>query len=117
MNYHIGDIVKVTVTSIENYGIFVTVDEEYNGLIHISEMSDGFVSNVRNFAYPGETIYAKIMEIDQTKYQIKLSIKSIDYRMTNQKGTLIESPNGFNRLKEMLPVWIDTKLREAKLQG
>ena len=45
MNYHVGDIIKVTVTSIENYGIFVTIDEEYNGMIHISEMSDNFVSN------------------------------------------------------------------------
>ena len=52
MNYHTGDIIKVTVTSIENYGIFVTVDEEYNGMIHISEMSDKFVTNVRNYAYP-----------------------------------------------------------------
>ena len=117
MDYHTGDIIKVTVTSIENYGIFVTVDEEYNGMIHISEMSDSFVSNVRNYAYPGETIYAKIMDIDHKKFQIKLSIKSIDYRLTNPKGTLIESPNGFSKLKEQLPIWIETKLKEMECRG
>ena len=114
MDYHTGDIIKVTVTSIENYGIFVTVDEEYNGMIHISEMSDNFVSNVRNFAFPGETIYAKVMEVDHDKCQIKLSIKSIDYRLTSKKGRLMESPNGFSKLKEQLPIWIDAKIKEIE---
>ena len=114
MNYHAGDIIKVTVTSIENYGIFVTVDEEFNGMIHISEMSDKFVTNVRNFAYPGETIYAKVIEVDNSKYQIKLSIKSIDYRITTRKGNIMESPNGFTKLKEMLPIWIEKKMQEIE---
>ncbi len=117
MNYHTGDIIKVTVTNIENYGIFVKVDEEYNGMIHISEMSDKFVSNVRNFAFIGETIYAKIMDVDNDKCQIKLSIKSIDYRLTNKKGRLMESPNGFSKLKELLPIWIENKLQEIELNG
>ena len=114
MDYHIGDIIKVTVTSIENYGIFVKVDERFNGLIHISEMSENFVSNVRNFAFPDETIYAKVMEVDDIKNQMKLSIKSIDYRLTTKKGKLLESPNGFNKLKEQLPIWIETKLEEIE---
>ncbi len=114
MNYSNGDIIQVTVTSIENYGIFVKVDEKYNGLIHISEMSEKFVTNVRNFAFPGETIFAKVIEIDNTLHHMKLSIKSIDYRLTSQKGRLMESPNGFTKLKEILPVWIDTKLKEIE---
>lgn len=114
MDYNTGDIIKVTVTSIENYGIFVKVDEKYNGLIHISEMSDNFVSNVRNFAFPGEAIYARIMDVDVSKKHMKLSIKSIDYRLTSKKGRLLESPNGFSKLKEALPIWIDTKLKEIE---
>lgn len=114
MDYHTGDIIKVTVTSIENYGIFVKVDEEYSGMIHISEMSDKFVTNVRNFAFVGETIYAKVIGVDESKYQLKLSIKSIDYRLTSPKGSVIESPNGFSKLKEILPIWIDTKLKEIE---
>lgn len=114
MDYHTGDIIKVTVTNIENYGIFVKVDEEYNGMIHISEMSEKFVSNVRNFAFIGETIYAKIMDIDKIKNQIKLSIKSIDYRLTGKKGRVMESPNGFNKLKALFPIWVEAKLKEIE---
>ena len=66
-------------------------------------MSDSFVSNVRNFAFPGEDIYAKVMDIDNEKNQMKLSIKSIDYRLNPKKGRMLESPNGFSKLKESLP--------------
>ena len=85
MDYHVGEIIKVTVTSIENYGIFVKVDDKYNGMIHITEISDRYVSNVRNFAFPNEDIYAKIIDIDTEKHQLKLSIKSIDYRSHNHR--------------------------------
>ena len=113
MEYHIGDVIKVKVSSIENYGIFVKVDETYNGLIHISEISEKFVTNVRNFAFPGEEIYAKIVDINENNHQIKLSIKSIDYRITSKKGNILESPNGFSKLKEALPIWIEEKLKES----
>ena len=113
MNYNVGDIIEVKVTSIENYGIFVKVDEVYNGMIHISEISDKFITNVRNFAFLGEKIKAKILDINKDTKQIKLTIKSLDYRLQYKKnGKVLESPNGFAKLKEMLPEWIEEKLKE-----
>ena len=41
--YKIGDTVKGKITGIQKYGIFVAVDNEYTGLIHISEISNAFV--------------------------------------------------------------------------
>ena len=41
--YRKGNIVKATVTGIESYGVFVSFDEYYTGLIHISEISNNFV--------------------------------------------------------------------------
>ena len=114
MDYHVGEIIKVTVTSIENYGIFVKVDDKYIGMVHITEISDRYVSNVRNFAFPNETIYAKIVSIDNEKNQMKLSIKSINYRILSSKGRVMESPNGFSKLKENLPLWIEDKLQEME---
>ena len=43
LKYDKGKIVTGQVTGIEKYGIFVSLDEFYSGLIHISEISDGFV--------------------------------------------------------------------------
>ena len=73
--YNIGDVIKCTVTGFKDYGIFVKVDHDYIGLIHISEISESFVRNVSDYSEVGETIYAKIIEIDEESKQLKLSIK------------------------------------------
>ena len=41
--YHIGEVIKCTVSGIEPYGVFVNIDKNFNGLIHISEVSNEFV--------------------------------------------------------------------------
>ena len=43
MHYKIGEIVEGIITGIQPYGAFVSLDDETCGLIHISEISDGFV--------------------------------------------------------------------------
>ena len=46
--YKVGNIVKGTVSGIETYGAFINFDEYYSRLIHISEISDNFVKNIKN---------------------------------------------------------------------
>ena len=48
--YSIGEVVTVVVTGIAPYGIFVQMPDGSQGLIHISEISDGFVKNCANYA-------------------------------------------------------------------
>ena len=47
--YKVGKIVKGTVTGIENYGAFVSLENDYTGLIHISEISYGYVKDISNY--------------------------------------------------------------------
>jgi general stress protein 13 len=111
--YEKGKIITGCVTGIENYGIFVTLDEYYSGLIHISEISNNFVRNISDYVNVGETIKAKVVDIDDENCHVKLSIKDIDYRINNQKRTkIIETNEGFIPLKNNLDKWIDNKLTE-----
>lgn len=104
-NYKKGDIVKGKVTGIENYGIFLLLeDEKYTGLIHISEISDKFVRNVFDYVQLDEVILAKVLEIDESSKQLKLSIKDFNYRIDDKKN--LEDKNGFSPLREKLPIWI-----------
>ena len=73
--YKVGSVVEGTVTGIESYGVFISLDEFYNGLIHISEISNGFVKNINDFVTLGETIKVKVVEVDEDLGQVKLSIK------------------------------------------
>lgn len=111
--YKENDIVKCTITGFKDYGIFVNIDNDYNGLIHISEISESFVKNVTDYGEIGDTIYAKIIEIDESIKHIKLSIKNINYKID---GKSIDNTleNGFLPLKNHLNVWVNEKLKEIK---
>ena len=112
--YKKGEIVTGCVTGIEKYGIFVSLDEYYSGLIHISEISDFFVKNPSDYVYVGETIKALVIDdSDLDSYNVKLSIKNIDYKFTKKKRKkIIETTSGFKTLQEALPGWIETKKEE-----
>ena len=103
---NINDIIKCEVTGINDYGIFVKCSDDYNGLVHISEMSDGFVKDVSGFASVGDMIFCRIIEIDEDSKHLKLSIKHIDYKRDGKPIGIIESRRGFKPLKEQLPKWI-----------
>ena len=54
--YRKEQIVEGVVTGIEDYGIFVNIDNEYTGLIHISEISDDFVRNINDYVNKGDIL-------------------------------------------------------------
>ena len=112
-NYKVGDITTGCVTGIEKYGIFVSLDNYYSGLIHISEISDDFVKNVNDYVHIGETIKVRILEVNSEECHLKLSIKNLDYRLNKKRKLKIkETTNGFNSLSEKLDSWIDDKIEE-----
>ena len=115
-NYQKGKIIKGIVTGIESYGAFMTFDEYYTGLIHISEISNGFVKDITDFINVGDRIYAEILDVDDEEYHLKLSIKNINYKINGQyrRKRIIETHNGFNTLKKKLPIWIKNKLKKIE---
>ena len=116
MTYSKGKIVKGVVSGIEPYGIFVKLDDDYNGLIHISEISTGFVSNPGRFAQIGETIYVEIINIDEENLKLNLIIKNINYRVGkyNRRVQVKETKSGFSTLEQRLPVWIKENIENHK---
>jgi general stress protein 13 len=110
-NFEKDEIVTGVVTGIKPYGIFLSINDEYNGLIHISEMSNEFVKNVADYAYVGETIRSKVLSVDHKSHQVKLSIKDIDYKKDSD-DKIIETVHGFETLKNKLPEWISIKIKE-----
>ncbi len=110
--YKIGDLIKVRVTGITEYGFFVKVDENYTGLCHISEISNDFVNNINDYIHIGEYIYAIIIDINELNKQIKISIKDIYYKIEEDSTKIKEARLGFLPLKQMLPIWIKEKMEE-----
>lgn len=113
LKYEKGRIVTGCVTGIEKYGVFVGLDEFYSGLIHISEISNGFVKNISDYVNISETIKVKVLETDDDNYHVKLSIKNIDYRINlKKKMSITEIGEGFAPLKKELDHWIAEKTKK-----
>ncbi|MBI2097666.1 MAG: S1 RNA-binding domain-containing protein [Candidatus Vogelbacteria bacterium] len=73
--YTLGDIVDGEVTGIVDFGVFVKLEENFEGLIHISEIDWSLVENPRDFFRVGDKVRAKVIEIKEGK--ISLSIKTL----------------------------------------
>lgn len=112
--YKLGDIVTGEITGITKYGVFVKIDKEYTGLIHISEISEKYVSNLEKLYVLEETVEGKIIEINEDKKQLKLSTKEINTRAYRRKKPIQESGTGFEALKNKLNEWTKEKLEELK---
>ncbi len=108
---NVGDIVLVKVTGITDYGFFIEKDD-YTGLCHISEVSNKFVDDINNFVSVGDDIYVLILEKDEVKKHLRVSIKDIYYINYEDNNRIKETRKGFLPLKEMLPIWIQEKIKE-----
>ncbi|WP_125590654.1 CvfD/Ygs/GSP13 family RNA-binding post-transcriptional regulator [Companilactobacillus jidongensis] len=76
----IGDKVSGTISGIQPYGVFVNLDNGEQGLIHISELKHGFVSNIDNNYMVGDKVNVVVMGIDEYNGKISLSIRALEQR-------------------------------------
>ena len=107
-----NDVIKATVTGVQKYGAFVNA-EDYEGLIHISEISYGYVKNVNDYLKVGDDIFVEVVEVSDEDNHLKLSIKDIDYKKDGSRlKRMAETANGFKPLKDNLDVWINEKIKE-----
>ncbi len=76
-NYAVGDVVDVTIVSILSYGAFARVIDGIDGLIHISEIADKKVNDTNEELTVGQVVQAKIINIDDEKKKVSLSIRAL----------------------------------------
>ncbi len=82
-----GELVVCTVTSVKNFGAFVTLDE-YNareGFVHVRDIASGWVKYVRDFIREGQKVVCKVLGVDSSKGHIDLSLKSVNDHQRREK--------------------------------
>jgi small subunit ribosomal protein S1 len=75
--YKMGDFVKGQITNITDFGVFLEIEKGIEGLIHISELSEERVEDIRTFASVGDPLETKIIHLDPRERKIGLSIKAL----------------------------------------
>lgn len=115
--YEVGEIISGKVTGVQPYGAFVALDEETQGLVHISEITYGYVKDVSEFLSVGQEIEVKVLEVDEEAGKISLSIRALQERppvlrkedkpkKSLQARVDEHDAEGFNSLKDKLQDWI-----------
>jgi small subunit ribosomal protein S1 len=73
-----GDVLEGTVTKVVAFGAFVEILPGVEGLVHISELADHHVENPSEVVEPGAKLNVKILEIDEERRRLSLSIKRVE---------------------------------------
>ncbi|MCO5315047.1 MAG: 30S ribosomal protein S1 [Solirubrobacterales bacterium] len=76
--YRSGDVLEGVVTKVVSFGAFVEILDGVEGLVHISELADHHVENPNEVVELGATMNVKILEIDEERRRLSLSIKRVE---------------------------------------
>lgn len=90
-NYKVGDRVEKEIKNIQDFGMFVKLEDGVDGFIPTQLASKDFVKSLKDVFKPGQVVLAEIVEIDSEKKRIKLSIKKVQLeKEKNENKELIE---------------------------
>lgn len=110
--YKPGMIVYGKVSGIKPYGAFVSFENGSSGLIHISEISNGFVKSVDKYFKLNSYVMVKIIDVDKQNNQLRLSFKAINQAKRKRNllryDTLPKHGGGFKPIAEQLPSWVES---------
>lgn len=86
MSNEVGEVLKGKITSITKFGAFVSLPESKNGMIHISEVADGFVKDINDYLKIGQEVEVRVCSVDE-KGRIALSLKQMKQEEKSEKRT------------------------------
>ncbi|MFD1361437.1 S1 domain-containing post-transcriptional regulator GSP13 [Lentibacillus salinarum] len=112
--FETGQVLEGNVTGIQPYGAFVALDDETQGLVHISEITHGYVKDIHDHLAVGDAVKVKVLNVDTENNKVSLSIRATQEppknRTNNQKNHAPKQQDnasaGFNTLKDKLDEWI-----------
>ena len=84
MELTVGSVVEGKVKTINNYGAFIALPENMTGMVHISEVANTYVSDIRQHLTEGQDV--KVMVIGNENGKINLSIKRLEPRPQRPQG-------------------------------
>lgn len=93
--FKVGDIVKGKVAKIASFGAFVELQDDIDGLVHISQLSESHVSKVKDVLKVGDEVEARVIKVDKVERRIGLSIKAVEY----DEDELARETQAFEALK------------------
>ncbi|MFC3931730.1 S1 RNA-binding domain-containing protein [Streptococcus dentapri] len=114
----IGEKYKGTITGIKPYGAFVGLENGTTGLIHISEITTGYVENIYQVLKIGQEVEVQVVDYDEYSKKASLSLRTLEeekhhfshrHRFSNSRYKI-----GFKPLADSMDTWIKEGLEYLK---
>ncbi|HRH97477.1 MAG TPA: 30S ribosomal protein S1 [Prosthecobacter sp.] len=77
--FKVGDVVKSRVAKIASFGAFIELEDDIDGLVHISQISEDRIEKVKDKLNVGDEVEARVIKVDKVERRIGLSIKAMNY--------------------------------------
>ncbi len=87
-----GMILQGTVTNVTNFGAFVDIGVHQDGLVHISHLAHSYVEDPSQVVKAGQIVKVKVLEVDEERKRISLSIKEASEPPAREKGKKKQTP-------------------------
>ncbi len=108
----VGMILEGVVSNVANFGAFVDIGVHQDGLVHISALTDRFVSDPREVVKAGDIVKVKVMEVDVQRKRIALSMRLSDEPGQDNRSQRSSAPRR-NEQKPRQPRRDDTSSNSA----
>ena len=93
--FKIGDVVEGKVSKITSYGAFIELEHDIDGLVHISQIEEEHIENIKDVLEAEQNVTARVIKIDKDDRRIGLSIKAANY----DTDRLAEEVAAFDKIK------------------
>lgn len=112
----VNQIIEGKVTGIQPYGAFVALNDDIQGLVHISEVTHGYVKDINEHLTVGDNVNVKVLNVDEENKKVSLSIRATEEAPKQQNKTTKKQSApvsqddgsvGFNSLKDKLEEWLE----------
>ncbi len=92
-NYHVGDLLSGFVTKITNFGVFVKLDNDLEGLLHISEITEDREAKPEDILQPGQKVEVRVIRVDIDERKIGLSFVHSDFAENENLPPVVPGEN------------------------
>ncbi len=125
MEFKVGAVLEGKVKTITNFGAFVTLPENRTGMVHISEVANCYVSDIRQHLTEGQNVKVKVMKIDEGG-KVALSVKKAEdppVRKPNKSEASRSVQSAATAYSAPAPMTFDEKLKrfmsdsDSKISG
>lgn len=108
-----GEVVEGVVKTITNFGAFVDLGDGVTGLVHISEVSDGYVKDISEFLEQNQKVKVKVLAVDEANKKITLSIKKANETKKREYQPKVQEMSFEDRLSKFLK---DSEERQSEVK-